>query len=53
MPPGVPTTDSDPNIKEELPTESLPTAEEELSFQSDSPAIIAKENEELDASGGS
>ena len=50
---GVPSTDPDVNIREELPAESLPAAEERLIVQSDSPARVSKENEETDGSGGS
>ena len=46
----VPTTDPDANIREELPAESLPAAENGLGTQLDSPARVAGENEEPDAS---
>ena len=50
---GVPATNLDANIKEELSAESLPTTEEGLGIQSDSPARVTEENEEPDASDGS
>ena len=50
---GVPATDLDADIREELLVESLPVVEEGLGNQSDSPAIVAEENEEPDASNGS
>ena len=51
--PGIPTIDPDVNIREDLPTEGLPTAKERLSVQSDSPVRVAKENEEPDAANWS
>ena len=50
---GVPATDPDVNIREELLAESLLAADERLSVQSDSLAKVVEENEEPDASGGS
>ena len=48
--PGVPATDPGLNIREELSAESLPAAEDGLGTQTDSPARVAGENEEPDAS---
>ena len=46
---GVPVTDPGANIREELPIESLPAAEDGLGTQLDPPARVAGENEEPDA----
>ena len=51
--PGVPATYPDTNIREKIPTNSLPVAEEGIGVQSDSPARVAEENEEPDVSDGS
>ena len=50
---GVPSNDPDTNIREELPSESLPAVKEGLIVHSDSPARVAEENEEPDGPGGS
>ena len=48
--PGVPATDPGLNIRKELSAESLPAAKDGLGTQTDSPARVAGENEELDGS---